>query len=203
MNTDFDDFDDDTGSYDRVADELIGKSGILMRRALDIIATAPTLPLSASPRIDRDEIIDIIERALALFPDELKTARWMMKQRDEYIAKTRREGAEIIEAAKVSAERFVQRAEIVRAAEQRARQIIEAAEEEALRQKRETEDFLDQRLASFEILLDKLSRTVDTGRRRLAIGAQSDLAQETEVAVEEYGDESGSIFFDQDNTSGR
>ena len=205
MTTDFDDFDDDTGSYDRVSDEQIGKSGILLRRVLDIISTAPTLPLSASPRIDRDVVVDMLEQALVEYPAEIREARWMMKQRDEFVAKTRREADEIIEAAKVNAERFVQRAEIVRAAEQRARQIIEAAQEEALRQKRETEDFLDQRLASFEILLDKLSKTVDTGRRRLSIGAQSDLAAADDgfAPVDEYADESGSIFFDQDNTSGR
>lgn len=205
MNANFDDFDDDTGSYDRVADDQIGASGLLLRRALDIIATAPNLPLSASPRIDRDEIIDILESALSRLPDELRQARWMMKERDEFVARTKREADEIIEAAKVQAERFVQRAEIVRAAEQRARQIIEAAEDESRRQKRETEDFLDQRLASFEILLDKLTKTVDTGRRRLAIGAQTELGDEAEgfAPVEEYADESGSIFFDQDNTSGR
>jgi len=205
MNANFDDFDDDTGSYDRVADDQIGASGLLLRRALDIVATAPNLPLSASPRIDRDEIIDILESALNRLPDELRQARWMMKERDEFVARTKREADEIIEAAKVQAERFVQRAEIVRAAEQRARQIIEAAEDESRRQKRETEDFLDQRLASFEILLDKLTKTVDTGRRRLAIGAQSELGDEAEgfAQVEQYADESGSIFFDQDNTSGR
>lgn len=205
MNHDFDDFDDDTGSYDRVADDQIGASGLLLRRALDIVATAPNLPLSASPRIDRDEIIDILESALSRLPDELRQARWMMKERDEFVARTKREADEIIEAAKVQAERFVQRAEIVRAAEQRARQIIEAAEDESRRQKRETEDFLDQRLASFEILLDKLTTTVDTGRRRLAIGAQTELGDESEAfaQVEQYADESGSIFFDQDNTSGR
>ena len=205
MNANFDDFDDDTGSYDRVADDQIGASGLLLRRALDIVATAPNLPLSASPRIDRDEIIDILESALNRLPDELRQARWMMKERDEFVARTKREADEIIEAAKVQAERFVQRAEIVRAAEQRARQIIEAAEDESRRQKRETEDFLDQRLASFEILLDKLTKTVDTGRRRLAIGAQSELGDEAEAfaQAEQYADESGSIFFDQDNTSGR
>ena len=57
MKPDFDDFDDDTGSYDRGVNEQIGDSGVLLRRAIDIIATAPNMPLSSTPRIDRDEII--------------------------------------------------------------------------------------------------------------------------------------------------
>lgn len=217
MTVDFEDFDDDTGSYDRGADDRMGDSGILLRRAIDIIATAPNMPLSATPRIDRDEIIELLEGALSRLPDELRQARWMMKERDEFLQRTHREADEIIEAAKVQAERFVQRAEVVRAAEQRARQIMEAAEEDARRLRHETEDFLDQRLASFEILLDKLSRTVGTGRRRLAIGSQradeenlpemyaddgeADLADGFSSAG--YADDPSNAFFDQDSTANR
>lgn len=217
MTVDFEDFDDDTGSYDRGSDERMGDSGILLRRAIDIIATAPNMPLSATPRIDRDEIIELLEGALSRLPDELRQARWMMKEREEFLQRTHREADEIIDAAKVQAERFVQRAEVVRAAEQRARQIMEAAEEDARRLHHETEDFLDQRLASFEILLDKLSRTVATGRRRLAIGSQraddenlpemysddgeSELAEG--FASSGHGGDPSNAFFDQDSTANR
>ena len=215
MTVDFDDFDDDTGSYDRGSDDLMGDSGILLRRAIDIIATAPNMPLSSTPRIDRDEIIELLEGALSRLPDELRQARWMMKEREEFMQRAYREADEIIDAAKVQAERFVQRAEIVRAAEQRARQIMEAAEDDSRRLKLETEDFLDQRLASFEILLDKLARTVATGRRRLSIG---DKRADDENLPEMYSDDTyagdalaggatdpdpSSAFFDQDSTANR
>ena len=57
----------------------------------------------------------------------------MFKERQEFVAKTRREADELLEAARVQAERMVQRTEVVRAAEQRARQIMEAAEADARR----------------------------------------------------------------------
>ena len=91
MKPDFDDFDDDTGSYDRGVNEQIGDSGVLLRRAIDIIATAPNMPLSSTPRIDRDEIIEILEEALHRLPDELRQARWMMKERDEFYAFIKKE----------------------------------------------------------------------------------------------------------------
>ena len=106
MKPNFEDFDEDTGSYDRTEDDQIGGSGQLLRNAIDIIATAPNMPLSATPKINRDEIIDILEGALQSLPDELRQARWMMKERDEFIARTRREADEIIDAAKVQAERL-------------------------------------------------------------------------------------------------
>ncbi|MBU6317179.1 MAG: hypothetical protein KGR47_11770, partial [Acidobacteria bacterium] len=95
------------------------------------------------------------------------------------------------EAARVQAERMVQRTEVVRAAEQRARQINEAAEADARRLRHETEDFLDQRLASFEILLDKLNKTVQAGRGRLNIGSQAEV-----IPIREEDPTKG--FFDQD-----
>ena len=206
MSYHFDDFDEDTGSYDRVVDEQTGDSGVLLRRAIDIIATAPNMPLSSTPRIDRDEIIELLEEALHRLPDELRQARWMLKERDEFIQRTRREAEEVIEAAKVQAERFVQRSEVVRAAEQRARQLAEAAEDQSRRAKLETEDFLDQRLASFEILLDKLAKTVATGRRRLAIGQRDGDDESDGVGADDMSprrDDSEAIFFDQDDTYSR
>ena len=130
------------------------------------------MPLSSSPRIDRDEIIELLEETLHRLPEEMRQARWMIKERQEFVDKTRREADELLEAARVQAERMVQRTEVVRAAEQRARQMNEAAETDARRLRHETEDFLDQRLGSFEILLDKLNKTVQAGRARLSIGSR-------------------------------
>lgn len=169
-----DHYDDVVDDHDYPAAEapshFVGDAETLLRRAIDIVATAPTMPLSSSPRIDRDEIIELLEESLNRLPDELRQARWMLKERQDFVAKTRREADELLEAARVRAERMVQRTEVVRAAEQRARQVMETAEADSRRLKHETEDFLDQRLGSFEILLDKLGKTVHAGRQRLSIG---------------------------------
>ena len=177
---------DDSDAYVRTTNGYVGDAETLLRRAVDIIATAPTMPLSSSPRIDRDEIIELLEECLHRLPEEMRHARWMIKERQEFVAKTRREADELLEAARVQAERMVQRTEVVRAAEQRARQMSEAADADARRLRHETEDFLDQRLASFEILLDKLNRTVQAGRSRLNIGAPQE---------EEFVDEDPSMGF--------
>ena len=169
----------------------INDSETLLRRAIDIIATARTIPLSSSPMINRDEILELLEEALNRLPDELKQARWLLKERKEFLTKTRREGDDILDAARAQAERMVQRTEVVRAAELRARQIVQAAESTSTQMRHETEDFVDQRLASFEIVLDKLMRTVHAGRERLNIGVR-----EEQVAAEP--EDEGSAFFDQD-----
>jgi uncharacterized membrane protein len=197
-----DEYDDD--DYDEVDDEYpdpnqaagyVGDAETWLRRAIDIVANAPKIPLSSSPRIDGDEIIELLDRALASLPDELRQARWMLKERQEFVNKTRREANEMLEAARVQAERMVQRTEVVRAAEARARQVVETAESDSRRLRLETEDFLDQRLASFEILLDRLGKTVATGRQKLSIGDAGDHLPTAE-AIDEDDPTKG--FFDQD-----
>jgi hypothetical protein len=187
-------YDDGYDDYDqRPVEPQMGDAEALMRRAVDIIAAAPNMPLSSTPRIDRDEIIEILEDALSRLPEELRQARWMLREKQEFVNKARREADEIIEAARVQAERMVQRTEVVRAAESRARTVVENAEADARRLRMETEDFLDQRLGSFEILLDRLMKTVATGRQKLAIGQrESEEPQLTDPSGEIQG------FFDQD-----
>ena len=200
----YDDHYDEPETYDEIDDEYpdpdkgtgyVGDAETWLRRAIDIVANAPTMPLSSSPRIDRDEVVELLDRALASMPDELRQARWMLKERQEFVNKTRREANEMLEAARVQAERMVQRTEVVRAAESRARQVIETAESDSRRLKLETEDFLDQRLASFEILLDKLGKTVGAGRQKLSIGNASEALAMDEL---EDLDDPTKGFFDQD-----
>ena len=200
-----DDYDDDYDhdEYAEIDDDYpdpneatghVGDAETLLRRAIDLVANAPTMPLSSSPRVDRHELIELLDEALARLPDELRQARWMLKERQEFVNKTRREANEMLEAARVQAERMVQRTEVVRAAEARARQVVETADNDARRLKLETEDFLDQRLASFEILLDKLGRTVAAGRQKLSIGDGGNPLQQDD----ELDDDPSKGFFDQD-----
>jgi cell division septum initiation protein DivIVA len=179
-----------TGVYDGEHHD-INDSETLVRRVIDIIATARTIPLSSSPMINRDEILEMLEEALNRLPDELRQARRMLKERDEFIIKTRRHADDILDAARAQAERMVQRTEVVRAADQRARRIVEEAQSTSQQMRHETEDVVDQRLASFEILLDRLAKTVAAGREKLAIGVPRRPPPEPE-------EDRPSTFFDQD-----
>ena len=189
-------FDSEAAQLEREVRRASGRGWHDLRvGAIDSVATAPTMPVSSAPRIDRDEIIELLEESLHRLPDELRQARWMLKERQEFVAKTRREADELLEVARVKAERMVQRTEVVRAAEQRARQVMETAETDARRLRHETEDFLDQRLGWFEILLDKLQKTVGAGRQRLSIGA---VREQIATEIDDDEDDPTKGFFDQD-----
>lgn len=139
----------------------------LIARVIDLVASARESRLSASVAINKDEVLELLEEAQQRLPDELREARWLRKERDEYLEKARADGDEIIEHARARVEQMVQRAEIVKAAEHRARRLVEGAQAEARRLRLECEDYCDRKLAGFEIVLERTLKSVIEGRDRL------------------------------------
>ena len=144
----------------------------LLHRLMDVIQSARPVPLSTSAMINRDEVIVLIEEALNIFPDEVRQSRWLLKEREDFLAKVRIEGDEILSQARNRAERMVQRSDLVRAAEMRSQKIVDAAEADARRLRLEIEDYCDQKLGSFEIVLERTMRLVAQGRERLQLRAR-------------------------------
>ena len=139
----------------------------LLRQAVDVVATARTMPLSASVLVARDEVLELLQGALDRLPDELRQARWLLRERDEFLAARQREADVLLDDVRAQAERMVQRTEIVRQANQVAQRILDDAREESRRLRHEAEDYCDQRLASFEIVLERTLKTVQAGREKL------------------------------------
>lgn len=176
---------------------------LLLRRVIEIVTNAKPMPLSTTVRVEKDEVLELLEDALERLPDELRQARWMLKERADFLAKVQREADEILEAARVRSERMVQRTEIVRSAQHLSQKTVEQAREDASRLRHEAEDYCDQKLASFEIVLERTLKTVQAGRDKLRAtppGAQerSDLGfglDRGDLGAAEGADEA---FFDQD-----
>lgn len=139
----------------------------VLRELRDLIEQARPMPLSTSVMINQAEVLDLLNEATERLPEELRSAKWLLKQREEFLARTRRESEEIIESARQKADQLVQQTEVVKAAEARARSVVDAADAESRRLKLEAEDFCDQRLASFEIVLERTMKVVSAGRAKL------------------------------------
>jgi cell division septum initiation protein DivIVA len=170
----------------------------LLRRVVDIIANAKSLPLSTSVRVEKDEVLELLQDAIDRFPEELRQARWLLKEREEFLEKVQREGDDILEAARVRSERMVQRTEIVREAQHTAQRTVDDARDESRRLRHEAEDYCDQKLAAFEIVLDRTMKTVLAGREKLR-AAPVPVGDGRAVGLNEAGDDAlDDGFFDQD-----
>ncbi len=171
-------------------------SEALLRRIIEIISNAKSMPLSTTVRIERDEVLELLEDASSRLPEELRQARWMLKERTEYLEKVKREGEEILDAARVRAERMVQRTEIVREAQSTAKHTVETARENSRRLRHEAEDYCDQKLASFEIILEKTLKTVQAGREKLRVVPLA--PADGPEGLGAGGEDEEDAFFDQD-----
>ena len=163
----------------------------LLLRARDQIETARSVPMSASVMVNRDELLVLVDDAIAGLPEEIRQARWLLKEREEFLAKARREAEDIIDAGRTQAERMVERTEVVRDARRVSQQVVDDANAEARALKHEAEDYIDQKLAAFEVILDRTMQAVQRGRERLQVVVD---LPEAEV-VDEADD---NAFFDQD-----
>ncbi|MDQ3979487.1 MAG: ATPase [Actinomycetota bacterium] len=177
-----------------------GDSEILIRRVVDLVNAAPKMPLSSTVRLEKDELLELLHEAIQRLPDELRQARWLLKEREEYLAKVQREADDILAAARERAERIVQRTELVREAQRLSRRIVEEAQEESRRLRHEAEDYCDQKLATFEIVLERTMKTVQAGREKLRV-APLPQGQEGEIGAPPAPGEpdTGEVFFDQDS----
>ena len=88
-------------------------SETLLRRVTDVIGNAKSMPLSSSVMISRDEVLELLEEAINRLPEQLRQARWLLKEREEFLNKVQAEADDILAAARLRAERMVQRTEIV------------------------------------------------------------------------------------------
>lgn len=170
----------------------------ILREARDIIENARAMPLSASSMVNKEELLDMIDEAMRRLPDDLRNARWLLKEREEFLAKVTREGDEILELARSRAERLVQRTEVVRTAEQTARRLVETAREESRRMRLETEDYCDQKLKNFESTLGQARDVIATGRRKLQ---ETETERNQEIGASEVSNLDGGGSSDSGSTS--
>lgn len=181
----------------------------LLRTAIDTVRKAKAVPLSSAVLINRDELLEVLEDAARRVPEEVGNARWMLRERDDFLSQTRREAADILEASRVQAEGMVQRSEIVRQAQHAAQRILDGAQDQSRRLRREAEDYCDRKLGTFEEMLERTARSVQAGRRKLhetpALTVSGSLANIASGEIRPGGepeangpDANGGAFFDQD-----
>jgi F0F1-type ATP synthase membrane subunit b/b' len=140
---------------------------VLIDKLDDLVHQAKAVPLTDQVRIDREEIYDILDQMRATIPEEIKQARWIVKERQEMLAEAKRETDRVVQEAREQAVREASQTEIVKLAEKQAQEIIDDARRQARETRLEMEDWADGILSTLEVNLDKFLGAVKRGRERL------------------------------------
>jgi len=118
-------------------------------------------------RVDKEEIYDLLDQMRATIPEEIKQARWIVKERQEMLAEAKREAERIVKEGRERQERLIADEEIVKAAERAAEDIIEDARAHEREIRLGAEDYADEILDTLETNLSKFIAAVQRGRERL------------------------------------
>lgn len=169
----------------------------------DMVRDAKSMPLSSSALLNRDEVLELIDELKGSLPDEIKQARWVVKDREELLAKARRDAEAMVEQARGEQLRLASHEAVVQRANDESERILQQAEDDARKLRLEAEDYVDAKLAQLESALQKiledmigsneaLSRTIDqvvSGREKLRGVAPTTGVEFSENEVELSADE--------------
>lgn len=134
----------------------------------ELILNARSMPMSASCVINRGDILAAIDEVIDNLPDEIADAQAVIDRSQAKVQEGEAEAGRILAEAREHAADLARHSEIVRVAEEAAEKTRVEAEAEAADLRRETDAFIDSRMASFESVLHKTSSQVRVARARLA-----------------------------------
>src|SRR3982074_309330 len=131
-------------------------------RLKELVEAGRSMPMSASVLVNREEFLELLEESIATLPQELRHARWLLKEREEFLSQARREADDIIEAGRVPAESGREPPRV-------AQSLVDDSEASGRQLRHEAEDYVDQKLAAFEVVLERTMHSVQKGRERLQV----------------------------------
>ncbi|MFJ4872372.1 cell division initiation protein [Streptomyces sp. NPDC088757] len=128
---------------------------------------ARSLPMSASCVVNRAELLSLLGEVREALPGSLAQARELIGGREQMVEEARREAERIIEAAHAERGSIVSDTQVARQSQEEADRILSEARREAEEIRAEADDYVDSKLANFEVVLNKTIGSVDRGREKL------------------------------------
>jgi len=143
-----------------------------------LVEDAKAMPLSASCILNRSQLLDIIEEIRQLMPESVYRADELLADREAVVQDGRREADRILAQARTTAVSMMSEHEVYVMAVAEAGALHNQTTAQTQQMRAETDDYIDAKLATFEITLHKTLQTVDRGRERLRSQMYQELAPE-------------------------
>ncbi|MFB6811025.1 DivIVA domain-containing protein [Streptomyces sp. NPDC056387] len=131
------------------------------------VGGARSMPMSASCVINRAELLAQLEEVRQALPGSLAQAQELIGGREQMVEDARREAERIIESAHAQRGSLISDTEVARRSQAEADRILADARREAEEIRAEADDYVDSKLANFEVVLTKTIGSVDRGREKL------------------------------------
>jgi len=149
-----------------------------------LIDNARAMPMSASCVVNRAEVLAHLDEIRALLPTEIGEAQKIIGDKGAVVAEGRAEADRIIEEAQAERARLLARTEVMRDATREAERTLKAARTDSERMRVEIDDYVDGKLANFEVVLHKTLQAVEKGRAKISGRHELDALAEAQAEDE-------------------
>ncbi len=139
----------------------------LLDQLVRLVREARSLPMSASCVVHRDEVLGLLADVQRRLPEQLGRASALLEDREGVVAQGRAEAERLLEQAREQQQQLVSKTAVHQAAKAEAEALLAAAREESEAMRLEVEDYVDAKLANFEVVIAKTLDAVQRGRARL------------------------------------
>jgi len=136
--------------------------------AITMVEEARSVPLSASCVVHRAELLELLDESRNSLPQDFAKAQNLLASRDAIVEEGRQSAEQLVAMAREEVARMVEQTSIVQAARDESQRILDEARSMAERERQEVENYIDSRLATLEVILNKTMDAVSRGRERLA-----------------------------------
>ncbi|MFE0100871.1 cell division initiation protein [Streptomyces sp. NPDC059009] len=131
------------------------------------VGSAKSMPMSASCVVNRAQLLSMLEEVRQALPGSLAQAQELIGGREQMVEQARQEADRIIETARAERGSLISDTEVARGSQGEADRILAEARQEALDVRAEADDYVDSKLANFEVVLTKTLGSVGRGREKL------------------------------------
>ncbi|MFE9403861.1 ATP synthase F0 subunit B [Streptomyces sp. NPDC006530] len=134
---------------------------------VEVVGSARSMPMSASCVVNRADLLAMLEEVRQALPGSLAQAQELIGGREQMVEQARQEAERIIESAHAQRGTLISDTAVARQSQDEADRILDEARREAEEIRAEADDYVDSKLANFEVVLTKTIGSVDRGREKL------------------------------------
>lgn len=145
----------------------VGEMQDLIDEMILSVQSAKSVPLSSNVVVDRDQMLEMLHMLRDRLPDEIRAARWMVRERETFVSRINEQARNLAAKARAKANELVAESNIVAEATEEANILVRRAEDDAHRIRLEAEDYMNDRLERLEGLLARLLNQTRTMRAEL------------------------------------
>ena len=159
---------------ERAADDVRAPVADVLDRLTKVVEDAKAMPMSASCVVNRREVLALLDEARRALPEALGRASEVLGDRAGVVEQGRQEVERLRAEALAERTRLVEATSVHREAAAQAERLLAHAREQAEAMRAEVEDYVDGKLANFEVVLSKTLAAVEKGRARLSGDTEHD-----------------------------